>query len=110
LKLPELSSELNMPLSLVEEEVERLIENGFVGRLQEPEGVSLIKSPDLIFVKEVLDSVRNGTPPWILPHLETSDPVAALLRRRDKAVERALVGETVQSLLQDQPSSRSTEA
>jgi membrane protein len=110
LKLPELSSELNMPLSLVEEEVERLIENGFVGRLQEPEGVSLIKSPDLIFVKEVLDSVRNGTPPWILPHLETSDPVAALLRRRDKAVERALVGETVQSLLQDQPSSRSTES
>ncbi len=105
LKLSELSSELSMPLSLVEEEVERLIENGFVGRLQEPEGVSLIKSPDLIFVKEVLDSVRNGTPPWILPHLDTSDPVAALLHRRDKAVERALVGETVQSLLQDQPPS-----
>ena len=110
LRLPELSSELNMPLSLVEEEVERLVENGFVGRLQEPEGVSLIKSPDLIFVKEVLDSVRNGTPPWVLPHLDTSDPVSALLRRRDKAVERALVGETVQSLLQDQPPSRSTES
>ena len=110
MKLPELSSELNMPLSLVEEEVERLIENGFVGRLQEPEGVSLIKSPDLIFVKEVLDSVRNGTPPWIVPHLDTSDPVCALLRRRDKAVERALVGETVQSLLQDRPSSRSAES
>jgi membrane protein len=108
LRLPELSSELNMPLSLVEEEVERLVDNGFVGRLQEPEGVSLIKSPDLIFVKEVLDSVRNGTPPWILPHLDTSDPVAALLHRRDKAVERALVGETVQSLLQDQPPSQST--
>ncbi|BFU89144.1 MAG: hypothetical protein NTAFB01_03310 [Nitrospira sp.] len=105
LKLPELASELSMPLSLVEEEVDRLVENGFVGRLQEPEGVSLIKSPDLIFVKEVLDSVRNGTPPWILPHLDTSDPVAALLHRRDKAVERALVGETVQSLLQDHPSS-----
>lgn len=69
LRLSELSSELNMPLSLVEEEIERLIENGFVGRLQEPEGVSLIKSPDLIFVKEVLDSVRNGTPPWIAPTL-----------------------------------------
>ncbi|MDF0675894.1 MAG: YhjD/YihY/BrkB family envelope integrity protein [Nitrospira sp.] len=110
LKLPELSSELNIPLSLVEEEVERLTENGFVGRLQEPEGVSLIKSPDLIFVKEVLDSVRNGTPPWILPHLDTSDPVSALLRHRDKAVERALVGETVQSLLQDHPPSQSTKS
>lgn len=107
LRLPELSSELNMPLSLVEEEVERLVENGFVGRLQEPEGVSLIKSPDLIFVKEVLDSVRNGTPPWVLPHLDTSDPVTALLRRRDKAVQKELAGETVQSLLQDQERSGS---
>ncbi len=108
LRLPELSSELNMPLSLVEEEVERLIENGFVGRLQEPEGVSLIKSPELIFVKEVLDSVRNGTPPWVTPHLDSSDPVSALLRRRDKAVQKELTGETVQSLLQDQEHSGPT--
>ena len=102
LKLTELSGELNIPLSLVEEEVERLVENGFVGRLQEPEGVSLLKAPDLIFVKEVLDSVRNGTPPWVVPHLETNDPVSALLRRRDKAVQKELGGETVQSLLQNQ--------
>lgn len=102
LRLVELSSELNMPLSLVEEEVERLVENGFVGRLLQPEGVSLIKSPDLILVKEVLDSVHNGTPPWIVPHLESSDPVSALLSRRDKAVQKELTGETVQSLLQDQ--------
>lgn len=110
LELPELSNELNIPLSLVEEEVEHLIENGFVGRLQRPEGVSLIKSPDLIFVKEVLDSVRNGTPPWILPHLDSNDPVSALLRHRDQAVERALAGETVQSLLVDQPPSQSTKS
>lgn len=109
LRLPELSSELNIPLSLVEEQVECLVEYGFVGRLKEPEGVSLIKAPDLIFVKEVLDSVRHGTPPWVVPHLDPSDPVSALLRHRDTAVERALVGETVQSLLQDQPPSRSTE-
>lgn len=77
LRLSELASELNMPLSLVEEEVGRLVENGFVGRLQEPEGVNLIKSPDLIFVKEVLDSARNGSTPWIQPHLDTRDPVSA---------------------------------
>jgi len=110
LRLPELSSELSIPLSLVEEQVERLVEYGFVGRLQEPQGVSLIKAPDLIFVKEVLDSVRNGAPPWVVPHLDPTDPVSALLRHRDTAVERALVGETVQSLLQDQPPSRSTES
>ncbi len=34
-----------MPLSLVEEEVERLVANGFVGRLQEPQGFSLLKAP-----------------------------------------------------------------
>ncbi len=101
LRLTQLSSELNIPLSLVEEEVERLIDNGFVGLLQEPEGVSLIKAPNLIFVKEVLDSVRNGTPPWVVPHLDSSDAVSALLRRRDKVVQKELAGETVQSLLQD---------
>lgn len=100
-KLSQLSGELNIPVSLVEEEVERLIENGFVGRLQEPEGLSLIKAPDLIFVKEVLDSVHNGAPPWIVPHLDSIDPVSALLNRRDKAVQKELAGETVQSLLQD---------
>ena len=110
MRLPELSSELNIPLSLVEEQVERLVEYGFVGRLQEPGGVSLIKAPDLIFVKEVLDSVRNGAPPWAVPHLDPRDPISALLSRRNQAVEHALVGETVQSLLQDQPPSRSTEA
>jgi membrane protein len=110
LRLSELSSELNIPLSLVEEQVERLVEYGFVGRMQEPQGVSLIKAPDLIFVKEVLDSVRNGAPPWVVPHHDITDPVSALLRHRDTAVERALVGETVQSLLQDQPPSRSTES
>jgi membrane protein len=110
LRLSELSSELNIPLSLVEEQVERLVEYGFVGRMQEPQGVSLIKAPDLIFVKEVLDSVCNGAPPWVVPHHDITDPVSALLRHRDTAVERALVGETVQSLLQDQPPSRSTES
>lgn len=110
LRLSELASELNMPLSLVEEEVGRLVENGFVGRLQEPEGVNLIKSPGLIFVKEVLDSARNGSPPWIQPHLDTRDPVSALLHRRDKAVERSLAGETLHSLLQDPLAFRSTES
>lgn len=69
--MPELSSELNLPLSLVEEEVERLIDNGFVGRLQQPEGVSLIKSPDLIFVKEVwirfATAPRHGSPRISMP-------------------------------------------
>jgi membrane protein len=110
LMLPELSSELCMPLSLVEEEVERLVANGFVGRLQEPQGFSLLKAPDLIFVKEVLNSVRNGTPPWVVPHLETSDPVSALLRRRDQAVERALAGETIHSLLRDRSPSQPAES
>lgn len=106
LGLAELAGVLNLPLSLIEEEVERLVQTGFVARLQEPTGVSLIKAPDLILVKEVLDSVRNGSPPWVLTHLDTADPISSLLRRRDKAVEQALVGETVQSLLQEQSPSR----
>lgn len=110
MQLPELSSELNIPLPLVEEEIEQLVEYGFVSRLQEPGGLSLMKAPDLISVKEVLNAVRNGAPPWVAPHLDLSDTVSALLHRRNQAVERALVGETVHSLLQDPPPSRSTEA
>ncbi|HYQ59526.1 MAG TPA: YhjD/YihY/BrkB family envelope integrity protein [Desulfatiglandales bacterium] len=101
--LLELAAELNVPLSMVEEQVEQLVHSGLVGRLQEPAGISLIKSPDLISIKEVLETVRNGGLPGVVIHLETNDPILALLHRRDKAVEQELARVTVQSLIREQP-------
>jgi membrane protein len=105
--LLELAAELNVPLSLIEEQVEQLVQSGLVGRLQEPGGISLIKAPDLISIKEVLETVRNGGLPGAVIHLETNDPILALLRRRDKAVEQELARVTVQSLIREEPNSPS---
>jgi hypothetical protein len=38
-------------------------------------------------------------------HLETNDPILALLRRRDKAVEQELAQVTVQSLIREEANS-----
>ncbi len=105
--MPELASELNVPLSLIEEQVEQLVQSGLVGRLQEPVGVSLIKSPDRILIKEVLETVRNGGLPEAVIHLERNDPILALLHRRDMVVEKELARVTLQSLIQEQPNALS---
>lgn len=105
--MPELASELNVPLSLIEEQVEQLVQSGLVGRLQEPVGVSLIKSPDRILIKEVLETVRNGGLPEAVIHLERNDPILALLHRRDMVVEQELARVTLQSLIQEQPNALS---
>ena len=99
---PELAIELNLPVSLVEEQVDHLVEYGLLGLMHKPEGVSLIKPPELISVKEVLDAARDGNPADVRIPIDTSDPVLALLHRRDRAVEEALTGQTLRSLVLEQ--------
>ncbi len=96
---PELAIELNLPVSLVEDQVDHLVEYGLLGLMHKPEGVSLIKAPELISVKEVLDAAREGNPAEVHIPIGTSDPVLAVLRRRDEAVEKALAGQTLRSLV-----------
>ncbi len=95
----ELAIELNLPHSLVEDQVDRLVEYGLLGVLHKPEGVSLIKAPELISVKEILDAAREGNPAEVRIPIDTSHPVLAVLRRRDEAVEKALAGHTLRSLV-----------
>jgi membrane protein len=102
LRLSELAIELNLPLSLVEEQVEHLIECGFVSRLNEPEGINLMKPAELISVKEVLDTIRNGSPPGAFVPADTGDSISNVLRRRDEAIEQALAGQTLRSLVIEQ--------
>ena len=102
LTAPELAIELNLPVSLVEDQVDHLVEYGLLGLMHKPEGVSLIKAPDLISVKEVLDAAREGNPAEVHIPIGTSDPVVAVLRRRDEAVEEALAGHTLRSLVPEQ--------
>jgi membrane protein len=103
LRSSELAAELDIPVSLVEEEVDQLVQAGLMGRVAEPEGLSLIKPPELISVMAVLDAVRersgsgDAAPPPV-----AGDPVAEVLRRRDEAVEQALAGQTLRTLALEQ--------
>ncbi|ALA58401.1 YhjD/YihY/BrkB family envelope integrity protein [Nitrospira moscoviensis] len=105
LRPSDLAITLKLPASLVDEQVDRLVDSGLVGVLKEPEGLALIKPPDLISVKEVLDTVRDGHRTDASLPIDLHHPLEALLRRRDDAVARALAGETVQSLLTELPGS-----
>ncbi len=99
LAVPELAIEMNLPVSLVEEQVDHLVDDGLLGLMNKPEGVSLMKPPELISLKEVLDSVRNGSAAAARIPLEDGDPILDVLRRRDEAVEQALSGQTLRSLV-----------
>jgi membrane protein len=101
----ELAIELNLPVSLVHDQVDHLVEYGLLGLMNKPEGISLIRPPELISVKEVLDAARDGNARDMRVTVDTTDPVLEVLRRRDEAVAEALAGQTLRSLVhaQDEP-------
>jgi membrane protein len=98
----ELAGELHLAASLVEEQVDLLVKHGLLGRTTEPQGVTLVKPPESTPITEVLDAVREVKASESLIPTRDKDPVADALRRRDQAVEKALAGVTLQSLVRDQ--------
>jgi membrane protein len=102
LRSSELAAELDIPVSLVEEEVDQLVQDGLLGRVAEPEGLSLIKPPELISLMEVLDTVRGRESEEAAARTTAGDPVTDVLRRRDEAVEQALAGQTLLTLALEQ--------
>ncbi|HEX5646408.1 MAG TPA: YhjD/YihY/BrkB family envelope integrity protein [Nitrospira sp.] len=97
-RLPELALKLNLPDTLVAEELDRLVDCRLVGMLKEPDGVSLLKPPELVSIKEILDLVRDGSPAEIPMPVTAHDPLEVLLRQRDEAATHALAGQTLRSL------------
>jgi membrane protein len=61
-----------------------------------------MKPAELISVKEVLDTIRNGSPPGAFVPADTGDSISNVLRRRDEAIEQALAGQTLRSLVIEQ--------
>ena len=93
-----LAEELNVPLSMVEELLEEFIGQKILCRMKDPEGVGLVKPPELISVKEVLDIVRDRGGPTQEVLLKAKDPVWNVLVHRDEAVQLSLIGITLRSL------------
>ena len=98
----ELAAELDIPASLIEEEVDQLVLAGLLGKVAQPEGLSLLKPPELIAVTEVLEAVRGGGSEHAAASPTTGDPATEVLRRRDEAVEQALTGQTLRTLALEQ--------
>jgi membrane protein len=66
----------------------------------EPEGVALAKPPENVTVKDILDLVSDSA----AQDVKNAGPVADLLLRRDQAVQKALEGITLKSLIEQNPS------
>jgi membrane protein len=98
---PELASEVGVPVSIVEERVNELIEHGMLGRMEKPEGVGLVKAPELIQVTEILEVIRGTGPMGAELRSESRAEVDHLLDNRDRAVQEALAGITLRSLVQE---------
>jgi len=94
----ELAVKLNLPDALVMDELDRLIQAGMIGLIKEPEGVSLIKPPELISIKDIFDMIRDGSSSGGNLPAHPDDPLEVLLKRRDEAVARSLAGQTLRSL------------
>lgn len=103
----DLAIELHLPVSLVAEQVRHLVETGLLGLMANPEGISLTKPPELISIKEVLDATHQGRAADATVSLSTEDSVREVLRRRDTAIEQALTGQTLRTLVEI-PISRKT--
>lgn len=97
----QLASAIDMPVSVVEEQVDDLIGHGMLCRMMDPEGIGLVKPPELIPVTDVLQAIRHGEPVGTGVRPEAGDEVDRLLERRDGAVHDALAGITLRSLVFD---------
>lgn len=100
-RMEELAAELKLPISIIEELVEELVEEAILATLTEPEGIALIKPPELVPVQEIVEAVRERGVSKKFIRVEMDDPVGRVLSRRNQAVERALAGMTLRSLAQE---------
>ena len=99
LPLTDLATELGLPPPIVEEPITELVDHGLLARMAEPEGVGLVKPPELIAVNEVLDLVHRGTALTPRFFQKPGDPIDDLIRRRNIAAAQSLDGITLHSLI-----------
>ena len=94
----ELAARLGVPLSSLEEILERLVQQGILFRTAEPTRITLGRPPEHITGVEVLSLLRGTAeePPHKGP-----DPVLEFLYCRDQAVQHALAEVTLRSLASD---------
>jgi DNA-binding IscR family transcriptional regulator len=73
---------------------------GILLRSAEPEGVALARPPENVTVKDILEIVSDSA----MHDAKEAGPVADILLRRDQAVQKALEGVTLKSVVVESPS------
>jgi len=101
-KLTDLANELGVPPAIVEERVIQLVDQGLLGRMEEPEGIGLVKPPELIPLNEVLQLIHLGHKAAADNSRKPSHPIDNILERRDAAVTFCLNGITLRTLVDEQ--------
>ncbi len=96
-KPEELAVDASAPSSVVDDLIDEYVGHGILGRVSEPEGVTLVKPPELVPMSEVFDIINRQDLPAADAKAEEHNPVGALLQRRDQAVQEALDGVTLRS-------------
>lgn len=88
--MAELAARLKVPLSSLEDCLERFVRSGILLRATEPAWITLGRPPERVSLVEILDTLRGVA----AIHLDSEEggPVADALQRRDQAVQHALEG------------------
>jgi membrane protein len=91
---------VNLGVLSLENIFDEFVRAGILLRSAEPEGIALARPPEAVTVREILDVVGDSAAPAVA----NDGPAAHVLRRRDQAVEKALEGMTLRSLVSETPS------
>jgi membrane protein len=94
-----LANELGLPPAVLEDRVIQLVDQGLLAQVAEPEGIGLVKPPELIALEELLRLVHEGQGVAPDSSQKPGDPIDKLIRRRDAAVAESLDGMTLRSLI-----------
>jgi membrane protein len=87
-------------VSSLENLFDEFIKAGILLRSAEPEGVALARPPETVTVKDILAIVGNAA----MEEVKSTGAAADVLLRRDQAVQKALEGITLRSLVAENPS------
>ncbi|MEO5863771.1 MAG: YhjD/YihY/BrkB family envelope integrity protein [Nitrospiraceae bacterium] len=95
----DLANELGLPPALLEDRLAELLDQGLLARMSEPEGIGLVKPPELMALTDVLRLIHKGQGANLGSSNKPGEPIDALLRRRDAAIAESLEGMTLHSLI-----------
>jgi membrane protein len=100
--MTELAQELGLPPSVVEERIIELVDQRLLAQMAEPEGIALVKPPELMPLHEILMVVHDGQGSTGSVPEKPEGRIDALLRQRNAAIARSLDGMTLRSLIASQ--------